>query len=340
MSFSRLSATQIVHTVYIMFQRLQQKWKVNGLQLLLILCTFAIGGSLTGYIGKKLMNLLSIDQKVLWVVVYIIVVTLLWPLAVLLVSIPFGQFRFFSGYLKKMGRRMGVRSREPGVGSLESTAGSQELEKNKLSTINDPLTTHDSGLPTRIAVFASGAGSNAQKIIDHFRNSDHIKIALIVCNKPGAGVLNIAAKENIPALLIDKEKFFRGNGYTDELKENNISFVVLAGFLWKIPSTLIEAYPRKIINIHPALLPNYGGKGMYGNYVHEAVIAAREKESGITVHYVDGHYDNGDIIFQARCPVLENDTPASLANRIHQLEHEHYPNVIEKIVSKELPSTT
>jgi phosphoribosylglycinamide formyltransferase-1 len=108
----------------------------------------------------------------------------------------------------------------------------------------------------------------------------------------------------------------------------------LAGFLWKIPDALINAYPGKIINIHPALLPNYGGKGMYGNYVHEAVIAAKEKESGITIHYVDGHYDNGDIIFQARCPVLENDTAASLANRIHQLEHEYYPGVIEKLLAK------
>ncbi|HKO81227.1 MAG TPA: phosphoribosylglycinamide formyltransferase, partial [Chitinophagaceae bacterium] len=314
---------------YIMFQRLQQKWKVNGLQLVLILCTFAIGGSLTGYVGKKLMNLFSIDQKVLWIVIYIIIVTLLWPLAVLLVSIPFGQFRFFTGYLKKMGRRVGVRSSESGVKS-------QKSESNDRSAVGDPLPTPDSRLLTRIAIFASGAGSNAQKIIDHFRNSDHIRVVLIVCNKPGAGVLTIAAKENIPALLIDKEKFFRGNGYTDELKENNIAFIILAGFLWKIPDTLINAYPGKIINIHPALLPNYGGKGMYGNYVHEAVIAAGDKVSGITIHYVDGHYDNGDIIFQARCPVLENDTAASLANRIHQLEHEHYPKVIEKLINKEL----
>ena len=144
----------------------------------------------------------------------------------------------------------------------------------------------------------------------------------------------IAAKENIPAIIIDKEKFFRGNAYTDDLKENKIDFIILAGFLWKIPDTLIKAYPGKIINIHPALLPNYGGKGMYGNYVHEAVIAAGEKESGITIHYVDGHYDNGDVIFQARCAVLENDTAASLADRIHQLEHEHYPKVIEKILAK------
>ncbi len=144
--------------------------------------------------------------------------------------------------------------------------------------------------------------------------------------------MTIAANENIPAIIIDKEKFFRGNAYTDDLKENKIDFIILAGFLWKIPDKLIKTYPRKIINIHPALLPKYGGKGMYGTYVHEAVIGAGEKESGITIHYVDGHYDNGDVIFQARCAVLENDTAASLADRIHQLEHEHYPKVIENIL--------
>jgi len=311
-----------------MFQRLQQKWKVNGLHLALILCTFAIGGSLTGFVGRKLMNLFPLEQGWLWIVVYILVVTILWPFSVLFVSIPFGQYRFFTGYLKKMGRRMRIVSQE-------SEARSQELKKNEQLAINDPLTTHDSRLRTNIAIFASGAGSNAQKIIDHFRNSDHIIISLIVCNKPGAGVLSIAEKENIPSLLIDKEKFFRGNGYTDELKQGGINFVVLAGFLWKIPDALIQAYPGKIINIHPALLPNYGGKGMYGNFVHEAVIAAGEKESGITIHYVDGHYDNGDVIFQARCAVSKNDTPATLASRIHQLEHEHYPQVIENLLSKE-----
>lgn len=189
-----------------------------------------------------------------------------------------------------------------------------------------PLTT------IHIAIFASGAGSNARKIIDHFKNSSLIKISLIVCNKPGAGVLDIAAKENIPAILIDKEKFFRGNAYTAELKEKEIAFIVLAGFLWKIPAALIKEYPNRIINIHPALLPKYGGKGMYGNNVHAAVIAAGEKESGITIHYVDGHYDNGDIIFQAKCPVLPGDTPDLLAQRIHQLEHEHFPKAIEKLV--------
>ena len=206
--------------------------------------------------------------------------------------------------------------------------------KNEILANQQPTTSNQQ--PVHIAIFASGAGSNAQKIIDRFKTHDHIKISLIVCNKPGAGVLTIAAKERIPSLLIEKEKFFRGNAYVGEMKEHQVDFVVLAGFLWKIPDLLIQAYPGKIVNIHPALLPKYGGKGMYGQHVHEAVIAAGEKESGITIHYVDGHYDNGDIIFQAICPVLENDDPSSLANRIHQLEHRHYPQVIEKIVSKEL----
>lgn len=188
---------------------------------------------------------------------------------------------------------------------------------------------------TRIAIFASGAGSNAQKIIDHFRDSDRINVSLVVCNKPGAGVLQIAAKEEIPSLVIEKEKFFRGNAYTDELQEAGIDFIILAGFLWKIPAALIRAYPGKIINIHPALLPAYGGKGMYGHHVHQAVIDHQEKESGITIHYVDEQYDHGDIIFQAKCPVLESDTADSLAGRIHQLEHQHYPAVIEQLLQSQ-----
>ncbi len=180
----------------------------------------------------------------------------------------------------------------------------------------------------KIAIFASGAGSNAGKIIDHFHYSEKISVELIVCNKAGAGVLQVAEQNGIPALLIEKEKFFRGNAYVDELKAAGIDFIVLAGFLWKIPPALIQAFPRKIINIHPALLPKYGGKGMYGQHVHRAVIDNKEKESGITVHYVDELYDHGDIIFQATCPVLENDTPETLALRIHALEHENYPNVI------------
>ena len=127
------------------------------------------------------------------------------------------------------------------------------------------------------------------------------------------------------------------NGETRKIKEYKIDFIVLAGFLWKVPDLLIQAYPGKIVNIHPALLPKYGGKGMYGQHVHEAVIAAGEKESGITIHFVDGHYDNGDIIFQATCPVLEHDNSSTLANRIHQLEHRHYPKVVEDVIVQQVP---
>jgi phosphoribosylglycinamide formyltransferase-1 len=162
-----------------------------------------------------------------------------------------------------------------------------------------------------------------------------IRVGLIVCNNPEAGVLNIAAKENIPALIIEKERFYQDDAYIKELKEKKIDLIVLAGFLWKIPDSFIKAFPGKIVNIHPALLPKYGGKGMYGHAVHEAVIAAKEKESGITIHYVDEWYDHGKIIFQAKCPVLENDTADSLAERIHALEYEHYPRVIEEILKSE-----
>ena len=185
----------------------------------------------------------------------------------------------------------------------------------------------------RIAIFASGKGSNAEKIIDYFVNfSDEVEISLIVSNKPGAGVLEIAKRKNIPSIIIEKEKFFRGNGYVDELKEQNIDFIVLAGFLWKIPDALIRAYPNKIVNIHPALLPAFGGKGMYGHHVHEAVIAAGMKESGITIHLVDELYDHGKILFQATCKLSENETPESLAAQISKLEHHHYPRVIADLL--------
>ena len=190
--------------------------------------------------------------------------------------------------------------------------------------------------PFRLAVFASGAGSNAQKLIDYFNTSTLATVALVVCNKPGAGVLAIADREDIPSLLIEKEAFFRGDAYLPQLQAAGINFIVLAGFLWKIPQALIAAYPKRIVNIHPALLPKFGGKGMYGQYVHEAVLQAGEVESGITIHYVDEHYDNGDIIFQTACPVLQSDTPESIAQRIHQLEHLHYPRVVEDVL-KGLP---
>jgi phosphoribosylglycinamide formyltransferase-1 len=183
-----------------------------------------------------------------------------------------------------------------------------------------------------LAIFASGAGTNARKIIEYFRGDPSINVQLVVSNKPDAGVLQIASNENIPSMLLDKETFFRGNAYTDEFRKQSIDFIVLAGFLWKIPAQLIRAYPNGIVNIHPALLPAFGGKGMYGNYVHEAVIAAGEKESGITIHFVDDLYDHGPVIFQARFAIEEKDTPNTIAQKVHQLEYEHYAPVIEKLL--------
>lgn len=188
--------------------------------------------------------------------------------------------------------------------------------------------------PVNIAIFASGAGSNAARIIDHFRGRKDIIIKLIVCNKPGAGVLEIAEKNGIASQIIEKERFLSGDAYSDLLNSLKIDWIVLAGFLWKVPATLIKSFPGHIINIHPALLPKYGGKGMYGVHVHEAVIAHKEKESGITIHYVDELYDHGQIIFQAVCEVSETEKPETLAKKIHSLEHRHYPKIIESLLCK------
>jgi len=182
----------------------------------------------------------------------------------------------------------------------------------------------------RIAIFASGTGSNAQKILAHFQSSNKIEVALIVSNKTNAGVLNFAKEYSTPTLIIEREKFLKGDGYVPELQAAGIDWIILAGFLWKIPPILINQWGKRIINIHPALLPKYGGKGMYGEAVHRAVLAANEKESGITIHYVDEQYDQGATIFQATCPVLPTDLVDNLAEKIHALEHLHYPVVIEK----------
>ncbi len=283
-----------------MLEKLKQRWKVNGANLVLIILTFALGGSLCGYTGRKILELITIEKGAFWLIAYLILITLLWPFCVLLISVLFGQFSFFKKYLVRVWDRILGRK-------LQSA----------------PL----------IAIFASGAGSNAQKIIDYFEDRKNTgKVGLIVCNKAGAGVLDIAKKNTINTLLIEKEPFFSEDIYITELKKRDIDFIVLAGFLWKIPVSLIKAYPNKIVNIHPALLPKYGGKGMYGNKIHEAVIAAAEKESGITIHYVDELYDHGNIIFQTTCTINETDTPDSLAKKIHLLEHQHYPPVIEQVL--------
>jgi phosphoribosylglycinamide formyltransferase-1 len=189
---------------------------------------------------------------------------------------------------------------------------------------------------TNIAVFASGTGTNAANIIQYFKQKNSAKVVLVVSNNAYAGVLKIAETNNINTLIIEKEFFFRGDAYLPELKKHQINFIVLAGFLWKIPSAIIKAYRNNIINIHPALLPKHGGKGMYGNFVHEAVLSAKEKESGITIHFVDEFYDNGKTIFQTTCPVYENDTTETLANRIHELEYKYFPKVIEGLIQKNI----
>lgn len=186
---------------------------------------------------------------------------------------------------------------------------------------------------TKVAVFASGAGSNAQNLIRYFKNHSSIQISLVVCNKQGAGVLEVAKAAGVPVLLVKREQFLTGDAYLPDLMAAGITFIVLAGFLWKIPATLVAAYPKRIVNLHPALLPSYGGKGMYGANVHQAVITNGEKESGITIHYVDEHYDNGDILFQASCPVTLADTPQTLAAKIHELEYRHLPTLVEGAIA-------
>lgn len=180
-----------------------------------------------------------------------------------------------------------------------------------------------------LAIFASGSGTNAENIVNYFSNHEQINVSLIISNKPNAYVLQRAEKLNVPSKVFDRTAFSQPD-FLEELE--NIDYIILAGFLWLIPGYLIEAFPNKIINIHPALLPNYGGKGMYGSHVHEAVIKAGEKESGITIHLVNEEYDKGVHLFQAKCVVGEEDTPDTLAQKIHELEHTHFPKEIETYI--------
>ena len=183
----------------------------------------------------------------------------------------------------------------------------------------------------RIAILASGSGTNAENIIKYFKNSDSISVVQVLSNKKDAKVLERASFLNIPNRSFDKNDFIATDEVLNLLKEN-ADYVILAGFLWKIPSKIIAAFPNKIINIHPALLPKYGGKGMYGMHVHNAVVENKEKQTGITIHYVNENYDEGAIIFQKSFEVLENDTPDEVAQKIHILEYEFFPKVIEKVI--------
>jgi len=184
-----------------------------------------------------------------------------------------------------------------------------------------------------IAIFASGTGSNARKIIEHFKNSPSVRVALVVSNKKDAGVLDIAREHGIPTQVIDRKMFYETEELLGILKNHSIEFIVLAGFLWLVPTYLVRAFPKKMVNIHPALLPKFGGKGMYGKHVHEAIKSANETETGITIHLVNEHYDEGDIVFQTRCPVLPDDSPDDIARRVLQLEHRHFPTIIAQLLT-------
>jgi phosphoribosylglycinamide formyltransferase-1 len=185
----------------------------------------------------------------------------------------------------------------------------------------------------RIVIFASGSGTNAQRIAEYFAANPLLSIDRIYCNKEDAYVLQRAKKLGIPTMLFGRNDLNNPKGVLMQLQVDNPDLIVLAGFLWLIPDFIIKQFPKKIINIHPALLPKYGGKGMYGHFVHEAVIKNNEKESGITIHYVNELYDEGIVIFQSKCPILNSDSPDSLAAKIHKLEHKHYPETIRKILS-------
>ena len=194
----------------------------------------------------------------------------------------------------------------------------------------------------RIALFASGSGSNAEKIATYFADNESVEISLILSNNAKAGVIERARRGfdrrlHIPVLLFDRATFYDTDKITQFLINQKIDLLVLAGFMWLMPAELVRAFPNQIVNIHPALLPKFGGKGMYGHFVHEAVVAAQETESGITIHYVNEHYDEGQIIFQAHCPVLPTDTPDDVALKVQALEHTHYPRVIAEILAEATP---
>jgi phosphoribosylglycinamide formyltransferase-1 len=183
----------------------------------------------------------------------------------------------------------------------------------------------------RLSIFVSGNGTNLQRIAEYFADNKDVEIANVVCNNPKAYSIERAKKLGIPLHMITREDF-KSEAFVKELQDLGIDLIVLAGFLWKLPENLVKAFPKKIVNIHPALLPKYGGKGFYGEHVHEAVVAAKEAQSGITVHYVNELYDSGEIILQARVSLDENETPDSLAAKIHQLEQAYFPVAIEQVL--------
>ncbi|MBN2867167.1 MAG: phosphoribosylglycinamide formyltransferase [Flavobacteriaceae bacterium] len=186
----------------------------------------------------------------------------------------------------------------------------------------------------RVVIFASGSGSNAENLIKFFHNSDNASVVQVLTNNPHAKVLDRCKKLKISALSFNRIAFTQTEDVLNILKASQPDLIILAGFLWKFPENILKAFPNKVINIHPALLPKFGGKGMYGMNVHEAVVNNKETETGITIHYVNENYDEGAIIFQAKCDVLPNDTAEDVASKIHELEMEHFPKVVEDLLNE------
>lgn len=200
--------------------------------------------------------------------------------------------------------------------------------------INTLTPQHTNTRTHRVAVLASGSGTNAEEIFKYFRNHPSIQVVLLLSNNPLAYALERAKKYNIPSKVFTRSEFRESEEVLIWLQKRSVTHLVLAGFMWLVPDYLIKSYPHHIINIHPALLPKFGGKGMYGMHVHEAVQAAGEKETGITIHEVNERYDEGKILFQAKCEVSPSDTADEIANKVHQLEYQHYPSIIEEWISK------
>lgn len=182
----------------------------------------------------------------------------------------------------------------------------------------------------KLAIFVSGGGSNANEIIHYFKKHADIQVALIVCNNPNAGALKIAENQGVPAIVFSKEDFYKNSTLFEALQRNAIDMIILAGFLWLIPGKLVQQYQNRILNIHPSLLPKYGGKGMYGHYVHEAVKADNAKETGVTIHLVNEKYDDGSVLFQKKCKILPEMQGEEIAALVLKLEHKYFSPVIEK----------
>lgn len=285
--------------ICMMLKILRKKWNVDGWPFFFILCTFGVTGTFTAWISKALSGWFHVDNYTMtWWLLKLIPLLIGYQIFLLMFGFCFGQFAFFWKFEKKLLTAMGI------------------LKKDNIE---------------KIAIFASGSGSNAQKIIEAFAGSEQIRVEMVISNNANAGVLQIAERNNIDTRIIRK-------GEEDEmallkhLKRKRINYIVLAGYLWKVPDAFIKSYPARIINIHPALLPKFGGKGMYGLRVHDAVIKAGEMESGITIHFVDEVYDNGEIIFQEKVQVQPSDTAESLSKKIQALEHKHFPEVIRSVI--------